>query len=118
MQGVMVNIQDKLILWGRGRAMDAPENGYPHQTTFARFIRSSGQATVKLPPLAEDEFARVDVEVSKMNLKKPDHYKAICLYYIDRMGDAKIARSMKTTRHFIKNLRENAEHYLEAKLED
>lgn len=109
-------IQELLIAWGRGRAIDDAPNGYPRQSAFARM---AGMGNVEQARLPDEEQLRVDGAVSDMKEKKPDHYAVICNAYIRGLPDSVSALRLrpKRSRSWVRNIRENAEHYLEAKLE-
>ena len=96
--------------------MDDPPNGYPHEAPFARFIRNPGTANVSVQPLSDEEHQRIDLAVSDLKLKKPDHYQVIWLAYIKRLPDKRIGYVLKTSRSSVRNLRENAENWLDGKL--
>ena len=113
----MTTIQDKLIAWGRGKAISDPPNGYPEQTPFARLIRNPGQANVGILPLDSEDQARIDAAVSAMKLTKPDHYEIICYAYIAQMRDDAIRHKVRRSKSWVRDIRRNAEHYLEGRLE-
>jgi hypothetical protein len=110
-----VSIQDKLIAWGRGLAINSPPNDLPKQTTFARFM---AKGAISLPPLCDEEQQRIDRVVSDMKLVKPEHYEVICYAYITGLRDYQIRRKVKHRTEWVERTRLSAEGYLEAKLED
>ena len=113
-----MHIQDLLIAWGSGKAINNPPNGYPSQTAFARFI---ARGNLSVAPLDPDTQLHVDHEVSNTKNTKPDHFKVINCAYVHRMGDGVIAREMRfdgarRSRSWVRLTRKAAEAYLEAKL--
>ena len=107
-------IQDKLIAWGRGLAMNAPPNGFPSQSAFARVI---ARGSIKVPPLDAEEQERIDSVVSDMKHHKPEHYEIICYHYITLLRDGQIARKVKKSRTWVRETRIAGEHYIEAKID-
>ena len=114
-----MSIQDRLIAWGRGRAMNSAPNDYPSKAAFAQWI---ARGNINIAPLTIEEHERIDSVISDMKNKKPTHHAIICLYYVERWRDAKIAGKWrfdgsKQSRTWVRENRVAAEHYLEAKLE-
>ena len=109
-----MHIQDLLIAWGRGKAMNNAENGYPHQTPFSRL---AGAGTIGVAPLPDDEQIRIDAVVSSMKNTKPDHHKVIFCAYVLGMKDVRIAKKLKGSRSHAREIRLSAEAYLEGRLE-
>lgn len=113
-------IQDILMAWAKGKAMNAAENGYPHQTPFARYLVSPGDMADKAGaalPISEDKHIIVDGVVSRLGQRKPAHYEIVCLYYLARSSDRKIAKSIGIGPTSVRAMRENAEFWIEAKLD-
>ena len=108
-----MTIQDLLIAWGRNRALSDPPNGYP--TSILGRMMSKG--TVSLPTLPDEDVERVDAAVSQLRLKHTIKHEIIKLHYIHHRTDREIAKQMGGSRSWIRSLRENAEHYLEGKLD-
>jgi len=114
-----MSVQDTLIAWGRGKAMDKPENGFPSQAPFARFIVNPGDGADiarEIPPLDLDEHCKVDAVVSEMSRKKPHHFEIICLAYIGRKRDMTIAGALHYSRSTVRAMRENAEFWIDGRL--
>ena len=114
-----MSIQDTLIAWGRGRAMNSAPNGYPNKAAFARLI---SRGNINIPPLGEDEMIRLDAIVSGMKGKKPTHHIIICLAYVEGWRDARIAskcrfEGQKHSRSWVREQRIAGEAWIEAKLE-
>ena len=114
-----MSIQDLLIAWGRGRAMNDPPNGLPNQTTFARFI---SLGSISVPPLDPDYQGRIDAVVSRMKHSKPQHHKIIFCAYVNNLRDGAISKEMRFdgqrySRSWVRQTRKAAESYLEAKLD-
>lgn len=109
-----MNIQTLLAAWGKGKSIDSAPNDYPSQTPFARLI---AEGDIGMAPMSPDEHDRVDRIVSAMKHRKPAHHTIIFLAYVKNHKDAKIARLIKSSSSSVRSMRQNAEHYLEAKLE-
>lgn len=110
------DIKDLLIAWGRGRALSSAENGYPHQSAFARFIRNPGSANVVALPIPEDVFMAVDKAASELRTRRPGAHTIIVLAYIHRMSDAAIGRKQKCSRSTVRNAREAAENWIAGRI--
>jgi hypothetical protein len=109
-----MQIQDLLIAWGRGKAMNNAENGYPCQTPFSRL---AGAGDIGTAPLSDDDHIRIDAAVSGLKVRKIDHYKVIKCAYVKSMKDHQIAKRLKCSRSHARDTRLQAEHWLEGKLE-
>ena len=112
-------IQDMLIAWGHGKAMNSAPNDYPNMTPFARLM---AQGSVRLGSLGQDQHERIDRTVSAMKHSRPDSHKIIFCAYVNMLNDAQIARHMRFegqrfSRSWVRQARKAAEAYLEAKLE-
>lgn len=121
-------IQDILAAWGRARMIGDPPNGYtaPHYTSQ---IQNPGEQADKArtAPLPDDDHIRVDVAVSALRSRKPDHYRVIYFAYQRGMPDSKIAECSRwgdtnepkerRSRSWVRTIRENAEHWLDGRLE-
>jgi hypothetical protein len=105
-----------LIAWGRGKAMNNAENGYPHQTPFSRL---AGAGDIGTAPLSDDDHIRIDAAVSSLKVRKPTHYKAIKYAYVKSLKDHQIGKRMKPrcSRSQARDIRMQAEHWLEGRLE-
>jgi len=115
-----VSIQDKLIAWGAGKALNQAENGYPKQTPFARYMLNPGDTTQRVssvPPISDDEHIRIDGVICALGQRKPAHYEIICLHYLSKVSDIKIARVIGIGKTSVRSMRENAEFWIEAKLD-
>lgn len=112
-----IRIHDMLMAWGRNRAISDPPNDFPNQTAFARLIRNPGSANLSIAPLDEDEVQRIDREISSLRVKKERHWQVICLAYIEQLTDKRVGRRLRMSRSAARAIRQQAEHYLEAKLE-
>jgi hypothetical protein len=112
-----MGIQEKLLAWGKGLAMQTAPNGYPPRSPYVADMRTSGRAMVRIAPLPDDEQQRIDGIVSGMKQTRPERYEVICLAYITRLRDHQIAQRIRASRHAAKEIRIAAEAYLEAKLE-
>ena len=110
-----MTIQDLLIAWGRGMAMDSAPNNYPSQAPTAAL---QAKGNIGLPPLPDDAQIRIDATVSAMKHPKPAHYEVICYAYVTKLSDSRIARKVRHRKQWVTDLRHAAEGYLEAKLED
>ena len=113
-------IQDILMAWAKGKAMNAAENGYPHQTPFARYLVAPGDMADKagaVLPISDERHIIVDGVVSKLGQRKPAHYEIVCLHYLSRLSDRRIARVVGISASSTRNMRENAEYWIEAKLD-
>ena len=113
-------IQDILMAWAKGKAMNAAENGYPHQTPFARYLVAPGDMADKagaVLPISDERHIIVDGIVSKLGQRKPAHYEIVCLHYLSRVSDRKVARIVGISPSSTRNMRENAEFWIEAKLD-
>lgn len=110
-----MSIQNLLMAWGRGLAVDSAPNGYPSQAPTASLM---AKGNISLPPLNDDDQIRIDAVVSAMKLTKPDHYEVICYAYIARISDTRIGRKVRRGKKWVTDTRHSAEGYLEAKLED
>lgn len=114
-----ITIKDTLAGWGIERAIDRPTNGYPHQTTFARFIVNRGDSLERstLPVgLPDDIYFMVDRAVSSMAVKKPTHHAIICYAYIGRLPDYTIAEIVRLSRSSVRTMREAGEAWVESRL--
>lgn len=109
-----MHIQDLLVSWGRGKAMNNAENGYPHQTPFSRL---AGAGDIGTAPLPDDDHIRIDAAVSSLKARKLDHYKVIKCAYIKNMKDHDIARRLRCSRSTARDTRLQAECWLEGRLE-
>ena len=109
-----MTIQDLLIAWGRSRSVNFPPNDFPPQSPFARLIARGG---IGLPPLPDEEVERIDRAVSSLKIKSQTKHDIIKLSYIFKLTDREIAREMNGSRSWVRTLRENAEHYLDGRLE-
>lgn len=114
-------IQDTLIAWAKGKALNEAQNGYPRQSAFARYMLNPGDTADKanaVDPLGIDDHIRVDAAVSELRLSKPVHFQVICLAYLCRKRDVSIARILRTSRSSARALRENAEYWIDGRLGD
>lgn len=109
-----MNIQDLLIAWGNGLAMDKPTNGYPSQSAFAKEMANGN---IGIAPLPDDAQGHVDAVVSAMKHPKPEHYEVICFAYITGLPDSKISKRVRHRKEWVTATRQSAEGYIEAKLE-
>lgn len=108
------------MAWGAGKAMNNAENGYPVQSPFARYMLNPGDSTDRVswvPPISDDEHIRIDGVICSLGHKKPAHYEIICLHYLSRISDIKIARAIGIGKTSVRAMRENAEFWIEAKLD-
>ena len=118
------DIRDILTAWGLSKPINSAPNGYPHQANFAQSMVNPGDAaerarTIYLPP---EECQRVDEVVSSMKERKPAHHWVIVNAYSKRMSDHEIAEReryqlRRVSRSWVRGIRGNAEHWLEAKLD-
>ena len=114
--GDEVNIQDLLVKWGNGRAINDAPNDYPNQ---APFVRLMGEGSIGVPPLAPEPHEFIDSHISAMKHTKPDHHRVIFGKYVYKMSDPDLGRYLqpRRSRTAARELRLSAEAYLEAKLE-
>lgn len=110
-----MTIQDLLIAWGKGRHLSEPPNGI-RPPGWTQQIRNPGTATVSIPPLDEENHAIVDAAVSALHRLKPDHHYVICLSYIQGLRDGQIARRIHVSKSTARNIREQAEHWVEGRV--
>lgn len=96
--------------------MNCAPNDYPPRSAFAKLI---ARGNISLPPLADEDHERIDLQVSAMKHRKPESHQIICLSYVEEWSDAKIARSWfkRRSRTWVREQRLAAESYLEAKLD-
>ena len=109
-----MHIQDLLLAWGRGKAMNNATNGYPAQTPFSRL---AGAGDIGTAPLPDDEHIRIYAAVSSLKVRKGEHYKVIKCAYVKSMKDHQIARRLKCSRSHARDTRLQAEHWLEGRLD-
>ena len=105
--------------WAKGKAMNTPENGFPAQSAFARFMVNPGEnadKAVYIAPLAPGEHDRVDAVITEMKYRKPHHFDIICLFYLERKRDQAIAKVLRESRSSIRSARECAEFWIDGRL--
>lgn len=119
-----MDIKILLQAWGRGRALNQAPNGYPPQSAFAKEMRQPGDGfahnRLRLP---DEDIKVIDAVISRLKIRKPDQHKVIVCAYARGMLDHQISKSQSfdgvtVSRSWVRAVRENAEHWLEAKLED
>ena len=116
-----MSIKQTLEAWGSAKAIDKAPNGYPSINPIAKMM---GNGDVGMPPIDIDLHNRIDAIVSAMRETKPDHHRVLVTYYVKgQKSDSKVARALttrenKVTRGAVASLRNNAEGYVEAKLDD
>ena len=122
-------VQDVLRAWGRSKAINEAPNGYS-TSQLAKQMQSPGDSAEKasiISPLTDDYHVLVDSVVSEMKPKKPDHHRVIVYAYRYGYSDDRIARYVtwaghggkqeKRSRSWVRAMRENAEFWIEAKLD-
>lgn len=115
--GPDVTIQELLQAWGKSRTLnDAYHLDYPHQTNFAREIRTPGEWASKVPELPVTLALQVDKEVSELKLRKGRRYKAIVLAYVKGFRDGDLAKYFHCSRQKAREYRIAGECWLEARL--
>lgn len=121
-------IQDVLRAWGRWKPINRPQNGYTKPSIYTQMVNPGDDADrYHTPEISEDFGAAVETAVNEMKAKKPTHHAVIVAAYLDGLMDYQVAKHRKfpdqdgklrsVSRSWVRTMRENAEHWLEAKLD-
>ncbi|MFT5766758.1 MAG: hypothetical protein ACI9DH_000577 [Halioglobus sp.] len=110
-----------LTEWARWRQVNnGADVGYPHQTTFARFMKPTGGANVK-PAIIDDEQAeRVDRAVSRLKRRCDDgdyRYEVLTDSYLLGKQDHIIGERLKMSRSSVVGIRRAAENFIEGRID-
>lgn len=112
-------VQDRLTKWARWHRSSGISIGYPSEAAFHRMSRQ-GRATVKAAQCSDDEALGVDMAVSALRTRSEgvdQRWEVLARRYLWNQSDSAIARSLKLSRHTVKEIGIAAESWIDARLD-
>lgn len=116
------DVRVALYAWAKWRLQGHGVNiDYPSQSPFARFIKSTGQSNLPVPPMTDDNALRVDRAISELKQHcsgVPGDYRWCVLTdaYLNRWPHEVISKRRRIGRNKVREILTASESWIEARL--